>query len=140
MTARFNIWKGGPGRSGMRKPKRRELNRDINNAIIGKKSFQGGSIIMAEMLTKKDLAEKFAKDNGTSKKSAAEYIQYIFDAMAETLAEEGTVDIKGFGKFTISERAARTGINPSTKEQIQIPASKSIKFKPSKGLKDAVNE
>ncbi len=94
---------------------------------------------MAEMLTKKDLAEKFAKDNETSKKSA-EYIQYIFDAMAETLAEEGTVDIKGFGKFTISERAARTGINPSTKEQIQIPASKSIKFKPSKGLKDAVNE
>ncbi|TGY66686.1 HU family DNA-binding protein [Dubosiella muris] len=95
---------------------------------------------MALMLTKKDLADKFAQEMNVSKKDAARYVQYVFDQMAETLIGEGTVDIKGFGKFTISERAARTGINPATKEQIQIAASKSVKFKASKGLKDAVNE
>ncbi|EOS60369.1 hypothetical protein C815_01425 [Firmicutes bacterium M10-2] len=95
---------------------------------------------MALMLTKKDLVDKMAQELNVSKKDATRYVQNVFDQMAETLAEEGTVDIKGFGKFTISERAARKGINPATKEQIDIAASKSIKFKASKGLKDSVNK
>ena len=58
--------------------------------------------------------------------------------VADTLKDNGTVDVFGFGKFSISERAARTGINPATKEKIEIAASKSVKFKASKALKDAV--
>ena len=52
--------------------------------------------------------------------------------------EDGVVDIYGFGKFSLSERAARMGLNPATGEKIEIPASKAVKFKASKSLKDAV--
>ena len=65
-------------------------------------------------------------------------LQFVFDTVADTLKDNGTVDVFGFGKFSISERAARTGINPATKEKIEIAASKSVKFKASKALKDAV--
>lgn len=51
---------------------------------------------------------------------------------------EQLIQGKGFGKFEVTERSARTGINPATKEKIEIPASKSVKFKPSKALKDQV--
>lgn len=58
----------------------------------------------------------------------------------EGLSEGKTVDLAGFGKFEITERKAREGINPLTKEKIQIEASKSVKFKISKALKEAVNK
>ena len=83
---------------------------------------------MSNVINKKDLAEKLAEEFGCSKKDATAYVQFVFD----------TVDVFGFGKFSISERAARTGINPATKEKIEIAASKSVKFKASKALKDAV--
>ena len=62
------------------------------------------------------------------------------DFVAELAAKAGIskkgekIAIVGLGTFSVSERAARTGINPRTKAQIQIPASKSIKFKPSTAL------
>ena len=93
---------------------------------------------MSNVINKKDLAEKLAKEFGCSKKDATAYVQFVFDTVADTLKNDGTVDVFGFGKFSISERAARTGINPATKEKIEIAASKSVKFKASKALKDAV--
>lgn len=93
---------------------------------------------MSEVMKKQDMAAKLAEEFNCSKKQATEYVQFVFDTVADTLKEGNTVDIYGFGKFTLSQRAAHTGINPSTKEKIEIPASKSIKFKPTKALKDAV--
>ena len=95
---------------------------------------------MSNVINKKDLAEKLAEEFGCSKKDATAYVQFVFvfDTVADTLKDNGTVDVFGFGKFSISERAARTGINPATKEKIEIAASKSVKFKASKALKDAV--
>ena len=90
------------------------------------------------VLTKKDLAEKMAEEFGITKARAAEYVQFTFDQMADTLEKKGTVDVFGFGKFTISHREARQGRNPFTNETIEIAASDSIKFKPAKKLKDAV--
>lgn len=92
-----------------------------------------------ENVTKKDLAEQLAQAESITKKDALNYITYIFDQMKATLVQNGTVDINGFGKFSVHERAARTGINPATKEKIEIAASKSAKFKASKALKDALN-
>lgn len=92
-----------------------------------------------ENLTKKDLAEQLAQSESITKKDALNYINYIFDQIKATLVQDGTVDINGFGKFSVSERAARTGVNPATKEKIEIAASKSAKFKASKTLKDALN-
>ena len=99
---------------------------------INQNTFLPGFII------RKDLAEKLAEEFGCSKKDATAYVQFVFDTVADTLKNDGTVDVFGFGKFSISERAARTGINPATKEKIEIAASKSVKFKASKSLKDAV--
>lgn len=93
---------------------------------------------MSKTLNKKDLAEKLASSANVTKKDATEYVQTVFDTIAETLEQGGTVDVFGFGKFSVTERSARTGINPMTKEKIEIPASKSVKFKASKSLKDSV--
>ena len=93
---------------------------------------------MSNVVNKKDLAEKLSEEFGCSKKDATAYVQCVFDTIADTLKNEGTVDVFGFGKFSVSERAARAGINPATKEKIEIAASKSVKFKASKSLKDSV--
>ena len=93
---------------------------------------------MSNVINKKDLAEKLAEEFGCSKKDATANVLFVFDTVAAPINDIGTVDIFGLGKFSISERAARTGINPATKEKIEIAASKSVKFKASKALKDAV--
>ena len=91
-----------------------------------------------ETLNKKALAEAVAEAMGVTKKDATVAIDAVFDTIKETIAKGGKVDISGFGKFEVSERAARTGINPATKEKIEIAASKAPKFKAAKAFKDAV--
>ncbi|MEE3486723.1 MAG: HU family DNA-binding protein [Bulleidia sp.] len=92
----------------------------------------------AKILTKKMLAEELAAQQGMTKKAAAEAVNFVFDEAAKTLKKGGTVDISGFGKFSVKKRAARTGINPQTKETIKIKAAKVPAFKASKTLKDLV--
>ena len=94
---------------------------------------------MAENLTKKDLANALAETFSIKKKDAADYVNFVFDQTKDVLVKDGVADMSGFGKFSIQERAARQGINPATKEKIEIAASKSPKFKASKALKDALN-
>ncbi len=88
--------------------------------------------------TKKDLAEKVAESADLTKNKAAEAVNAVFEAISETLKDGGEVSVSGFGKFEVSERAARQGVNPATGEKIQIAASKAPKFKPAKALKEAV--
>ena len=76
---------------------------------------------------------------GVTKKAAAEAVDAIFDCITGNLARGERVQIPGFGTFNVSERAAREGRNPATGEPMHIAASKSVRFKPGKGLKDAVN-
>jgi len=73
-----------------------------------------------------------------NKTQAAEAVNVMLDAFTNTLKDGGTVDMFGFGKFTVTERAARSGINPATREKIEIAATKAVKFKPAKALKDAL--
>ncbi len=89
-------------------------------------------------MNKKSLAEAIVTKLGMTKKDAAVAVDTVFEEISSTLAEGGKVDISGFGKFEVTERAERVGINPATKEKITIPASKSPKFKAAKALKDAV--
>lgn len=92
---------------------------------------------MSVTLTKKLLADNISEQVG-NKKAANEIVNQIFEEMANTLKDGGTVEISGFGKFEAKERAARTGINPLTKETISIAAKKVPAFKASKTLKDLV--
>lgn len=91
-----------------------------------------------EILNKKEIAELVADKHNLTKKEASEIIDLIFETMTETLKKGNRVDISGFGKFEVKTRAARTGINPQTKEQIEIPESKVPAFKASKNLKENV--
>ena len=92
---------------------------------------------MSDSLNKKEIANLVAGQLQGTKKESLEYVNAVFNVVFDALAAGNTVDVAGFGKFTIAERAERQGINPATKETITIPASKSVKFKASKTLKDA---
>lgn len=93
---------------------------------------------MKTTIKKVDLAESVKNALATTKSAGMEAVETVFTEIAKALAEGNTVEISGFGKFEVTERSARTGINPATKEKIEIPASNSVKFKPSKALKDQV--
>jgi DNA-binding protein HU-beta len=90
-------------------------------------------------MNKNDLIAAVAEKTGLTKAQAGEAVDATFDAVTTTLKSGGEVRIIGFGNFTVSERAATEGRNPRTGDTIQIPASKTPKFKAGKGLKDAVN-
>ena len=90
-------------------------------------------------MNKRELAIAIHHDSGTTTIDAAEVMINSFIAvMQNELAKGGKVELKGFGTFSVKERAARTGRNPQTGEEIQIAASKLPSFKAGKALKDAV--
>lgn len=92
------------------------------------------------MAGKADIADHIADAVGITKKQAGEAFEACFDAIVDFLVEGERVQIPGVGSFSVTERAARSGRNPATGATIRIPASKNCKFKPSKDLKDALNE
>lgn len=93
-----------------------------------------------KLTNKKSLAEMVASRFGMTKKEALEIVDAIFDDMSNTLAEDGHVEITGFGKFEVKTRAARMGVNPQTGDQIKIAPSRIPGFKSSKNLKEKVKK
>ncbi len=89
-------------------------------------------------MNKDELIDAVASKTGVSKKETEDTLNAVLDIIEKTLVQGDKVTLTGFGTFSISQRAARTGINPQTKESIQIPAMKVPKFKAGKSLKDAV--
>ena len=90
-------------------------------------------------VNKTELIEHIAKTADISKAAATRSIDAMLDAVKNTLKKNGTVTLVGFGTFSVAKRAARAGRNPRTGEAIKIKSAKVPKFKPGKGLKDAVN-
>ncbi len=90
-------------------------------------------------MNKTELIAAVAKAAKLSKKDSESAITAVLDTITETLANGEKVVLVGFGTFEVRERAARIGRNPSTKEEIKIPASKAPAFKAGKSFKDKVN-
>ncbi len=90
-------------------------------------------------MNKSELVAAMAETSGLSKADADSAYQAFVDVVTGALKEDNTVTLIGFGTFTVRERAARTGRNPRTGEEIQIKASKNPVFKAGKAIKDAVN-
>ena len=90
-------------------------------------------------MNKTDLIDSVAKAAKLSKKDSESAITAVLDSITEALAKDDKVVLVGFGTFEVRMRAARKGRNPSTKQEIKIPASKAPVFKAGKGLKDKVN-
>ena len=86
-----------------------------------------------------DLKAAVAEKAGISKADAGSAVSAVLDTITEALSKGDKIALVGFGNFEISERAAREGRNPATGETIQIAASKAVKFKAGKALKDSVN-
>ncbi len=88
------------------------------------------------MAGKADLVDRIADLTGIPKTRVALCYDTLFELMGEALAEGDKVAVPTFGTFQVSERGARKGRNPATGETIEISASKTVRFKPSKNLKD----
>jgi len=90
-------------------------------------------------MNKAELIDKVAAAAELNKASATRAVEAVLDGISTSLKNGEQVTLSGFGTFSVTTRAARTGRNPRTGESIAIPASKNPKFKAGKGLKDAVN-
>lgn len=90
-------------------------------------------------MNKTELVEKVAESTGKTKKDAGQVVEAVLNCISSALQEGDKVTLIGFGNFEVRERAARTGRNPQTGEEIQIEASRVPSFKPGKQLKESVN-
>jgi DNA-binding protein HU-beta len=91
-----------------------------------------------EKVNKAELVEEVANKTGLTRKASRETIDAMISVVTDALAREEKVTLVGFGTFQVREREARRGRNPQTGETIQIAAKKVPRFKPGKGLKEAV--
>ena len=89
-------------------------------------------------MNKTELIAAAAEKAGLSKKDTESAVNAAIEVISQSLAEGDKVQLVGFGSFEVKKRAARTGLNPRTKETIEIPASAVPTFKAGKALKDAV--
>lgn len=90
-------------------------------------------------MNKAELIDAVATSANLTKTDAGDAVDAIFDSISKALAGGDSVSLVGFGTFSVSDRAARSGRNPRTGETISIAATRVPKFKAGKGLKDAVN-
>ena len=91
-------------------------------------------------MNKAEFIKVVAQKVDATQKLTGEFVDAVFTTITEELTEGNEVSISGFGKFSVTERSAREGRNPSTGETMRIEASNSVKFKASSTLKNAVNE
>ena len=90
-------------------------------------------------MNKSDLVDAMADSADITKSDANAALDALIDAITGALSKGDKVSLPGLGTFGVSDRAARTGRNPATGAEIQIPASKAAKFSAAKALKEALN-
>lgn len=91
-------------------------------------------------MTKADLIEEVARVVEFSRKDSEVIVEAIFDSVVRALKEDDKIEIRGFGSFRTRQRQARVGRNPKTGARVEVPAKRIPYFKPSKELKDLVNQ
>ncbi|MGB0388727.1 MAG: HU family DNA-binding protein [Ardenticatenaceae bacterium] len=90
-------------------------------------------------MNKKILVKKIAEEVGISTALAERIYHAMMDSIANSLKNGEKVKLAKFGTFEVRPRAARIAHHPQTREEIQVPAKKVARFRPSQALKDAVN-
>ena len=89
-------------------------------------------------MNKAELVEEVADQTGLTKRMSREAVDAIISAITDSLVREERVTLVGFGTFQVLERKARRGVNPQTREAINIPAKKVPKFVAGRSLREAV--
>ena len=90
-------------------------------------------------MNKSELIDHIAKQADISKAAATRALEAMIGGVKATLKKNNSVSLVGFGTFSVSKRAARTGRNPRTGAAIKIKSAKVPKFRPGKALRDALN-
>ena len=95
---------------------------------------------MSETFSKKELIDKMADELDITKKASREYIEYILEEIGDQLAKGNTVDLFGFGKFSVNHKEAHEAFNPRTREAVTVEARNTITYKASTALKEKINK
>ena len=80
-------------------------------------------------MNKTEFINAVAEKSGLSKVDAKKAVEAFVETVSSELKEGGKVALLGFGSVSVAEKSARKGVNPKTKQPIEIPARKSVKFK-----------
>lgn len=88
-------------------------------------------------MNKTELIEAIATHSNTTKAQTATMLNGMLEVLQQSLAAGNSVQLVGFGTFSVTERASREGRNPATGKTMTIPAKKVVKFKPGKALSEA---
>lgn len=89
-------------------------------------------------MNKTDFISTVAETSGLSKADAKKAVDAFIETVSNELKNGGKVAFPGFGSFTVTEKAARKGVNPKTMQPIEIPARKAVKFKAGSELDNSI--
>ena len=91
-------------------------------------------------MTKADLVEEVSRVTELTRKESEVIVDTLFDSVIKALKTGDKLEVRGFGSFRVRQRNARIGRNPKTGAKVEVPAKSVPYFKPSKELKDLINE
>jgi len=91
-------------------------------------------------MTKADLVEEVSKVTELTRKDSEVIVDTLFESVIKALKTGDKLEVRGFGSFRVRQRNARVGRNPKTGEKVEVPAKRVPYFKPSKELKDLIND
>jgi nucleoid DNA-binding protein len=93
-----------------------------------------------EVVTKKEIVKTISDEIGLTQLKTKEIVQKTFDAIVETLVEEGRIELRNFGVFEVKQRAARKARNPRTGQRVDVPEKYVVTFKPGKEMEERVRQ
>jgi nucleoid DNA-binding protein len=91
-------------------------------------------------VTKKEIVKTISEEIGLTQLKTKEIVQKTFDAIVETLVEEGRIELRNFGVFEVKKRAARKARNPRTGQRVDVPEKFVVTFKPGKEMEEKVRQ
>ncbi|MCA9208969.1 MAG: integration host factor subunit beta [Planctomycetales bacterium] len=89
-------------------------------------------------MTKKEIVKAISEEIGLTQLRTKEIVQKTFDAIVETLVEDGRIELRNFGVFEVKKRAARKARNPRTGQRVDVPEKFVVTFKPGKEMEERV--
>jgi len=89
-------------------------------------------------VTKKEIVKTISDEIGLTQLKTKEIVQKTFDAIVETLCDEGRIELRNFGVFEVKRRAARKARNPRTGDKVEVPEKFVVTFKPGKEMEERV--
>ncbi len=91
-------------------------------------------------MTKAELIEEVSRSVELTRKDSEEIVETIFESIVGSLQKGDKIEIRGFGSFRTRQRQSRVGRNPKTGSRVEVPSKRIPYFKPSKELRDTVNQ